>query len=125
MKFEDFQNFGLRQFETVTAAAVSTNRRVQAIMAEATDYSKSAFEKNTAHAQKLLQIRKPDEFLELQSNFAKVAYEDLMGRATKISKLCSDLGREAFSDLAKNEPPAPSSASPATATKASAATKQN
>ncbi len=59
-------------------------------MTETTDYSKKTFDKNAAHAQKLFQVKKPDEFLELQSNFAKAAYEDFVTRATKISQLYSD-----------------------------------
>ncbi len=128
IKFEDFQEFGKKQLDTVTAAAVSTGKGLQAIVTETTDYSKKTFDKNAAHAQKLFQVKKPDEFLELQSNFAKAAYEDFVAQATKISQLYSDLGKEAFSGLTKdaswpvkNGPAAPFSA----AAKAPATAKQS
>ncbi len=131
IKFEDFQDFGKKQLDTVTAAAVSTGKGLQAIVTEATDYSKKTFDKNAAHAQKLLQVKKPDEFLELQSNFAKAAYEDFLAQATKVSQLYSDLGKEAFNGLTKdafwpvkNDPAAPFSA-PAAASKAPATAKQS
>ncbi len=130
IKFEDFQGFGRKQFDTAAAAVLSTSKRLQAIATEATDYSKKTFDKNAAHAQKLLQVKKPDEFLELQSNFAKAACEDFVAQATKISQLYSELGKEAFNGLTKdtfwpikNEPAAPSSA-PTAAAKASATAKQ-
>ncbi len=130
IKFEDFQDFGRKQFDTAAAAVASASKGLQAIAAEATDYSKKTFDKNATHAQKLLQVKKPDEFLELQSNFAKAAYEDFVAQATKISQLYSELGKEAFNGLTKdtfwpvkNEPAAPSSA-PTAAAKASATAKQ-
>ncbi len=131
IKFEDFQDFGRKQFDTATAAVLSTSKGLQAIAAEATDYSKRTFDENAAHAQKLLQVKKPDEFLELQSNFAKAAYEGFVAQATKISQLYSELGKEAFNELTKNafapiknEPATPSSA-PAAAFKATATAKQS
>ncbi len=131
IKFEDFfQDFGRKQFDTATAAVLSTGKGLQAIAAEATDYSKKTFDKNAAHAQKLLQVKKPDEFLELQSTFAKAAYEDFIARATKMSQLYSELSKDAFKGLSKdaswpvkNEPAAPSSA-PVPAAKAPPAARQ-
>ncbi len=128
IKFEDFQDFGVKRFESVTAAA---GKGLQAIATEAADYSKKTFDKNAAHAQKLLHVRKPDDFLELQSNFAKAAYEDFVARATKVSQLYSDLSKEAFTGLTKdafwpvkNGPAAPASG-PAAAPIASATAKQS
>ena len=52
--FEAFQAFGKEQLEATTASASSMTKSLQAIAAEATDYSKKSIEQNTAFVEKLL-----------------------------------------------------------------------
>ena len=59
----------------------------QSIAAETTDYSKKSFEKSRVLAEKLIAVKKFDEALQLQSDFAKSAYEDFLAEATKIGEL--------------------------------------
>ena len=132
INFDDFQHFGVQRFEKVTATAASTSKGLQAIAAEAMDYSNKCLDSNRAFGEKLLQT-KPQDFVELQSQFAKAAYDEFVARVTKISKLYSELVKEAFEELSrdafkplKSAPPAP--AQPAvttTASKARITEKQN
>jgi phasin family protein len=99
MKFEDIQHFSMNRLEGVKAATATTSSGLGAITAEATDYSKKSIESSRTFTEKLLQARKPEEILELQSSFAKAAYDDFVTSATKIGQLYSDLTKEAFKAL--------------------------
>ena len=53
-------------------------------------------------------MKKVDETFQLQSEFAKAAYEDFCAQATKIGDLYSDLAKDAFKPIigASSTPPA-------------------
>ena len=95
-KFNDINQFGINQFEATTTATASTAKALQAIAAETTDYAKKSFEKNRVHFEKLIGVKKIDEAIQLQSDFARSAYEDFIAQGTKIGNLYSDLAKEAF-----------------------------
>ena len=72
-------------FEAVTAATASSTKGLQAVATEMTDYSKKSFEKSRAHFEKLVGVKNVNEAIQLQSDFARFAYEDFVAEATKIS----------------------------------------
>lgn len=94
--FESVQQLGKEQFDAVTAAAAAVTKGWQSIAAETTDYSKKSFEKSRVLAEKLIAVKKIDEAFQLQSDFAKSAYEDFVAEATKIGELYSSMAKEAF-----------------------------
>jgi phasin family protein len=94
--FESFQKFGKEQLETTAAAFTEVAKGLQAIAVEAQDYSKKAIEKNSAHVEKLLGVKKMDEAITLQSEFAKQSYEGFVAQATKIGEMYAAVAKEAF-----------------------------
>ena len=88
-------------FEAVTAATVSSTKGLQAITTEMMDYSKKSFEKSRAHFEKLIGVKNINEAIQIQSDFAKSAYEDFVAETTKIGGLYSDLAKEAFTPTKK------------------------
>ena len=68
----------------------------QAIAAEATDYSKKSLEQNTAFVEKLFGVRKFEDAVALQQDYAKSTYEGFVAQATKMGELYTGLAREAF-----------------------------
>jgi hypothetical protein len=97
--FESVQKIGKEQFEAVSAATAAVTKSWQSIASETTDYSKKSFEKSRALAEKLIGVKKLDEALELQSEFAKSAYEDFIAEATKLGELYTNLAKEAFKPI--------------------------
>ena len=97
--FDNVQKLGKEQFEAVSAAAAAVTKGWQSIAAETTDYSKKSFEKSRVLAEKLIAVKKIDEALQLQSDFAKSAYEDFMAEATKLGELYTSLAKEAFKPI--------------------------
>jgi hypothetical protein len=90
---------GKEQFEAVSAAAAAVTKGWQSIAAETTDYSKKSFEKSRVLAEKLIAVKKLDEALQLQSDFAKSAYEDFLAEATKLGELYTSMAKEAFKPI--------------------------
>ena len=96
---DSVQKLGKEQFEAVSAAAAAVTKGWQSIAAETTDYSKKSFEKSRVLAEKLIAVKKLDEALQLQSEFAKSAYEDFLAEATKLGELYTSMAKEAFKPI--------------------------
>jgi hypothetical protein len=108
MNLPDIKAFGTAPFEAFTAATASSTKGLQTIAAETTDYSKKSFEKSRVLFEKLTGVKKIDEAIQLQSDFAKSAYEDFVAHATKIGELYSSLAKEAFKPITVTSPAKPS-----------------
>jgi len=95
-KFEEFQKMGTEQFEAATSVAASLAKALQTIAAETADYSKRSLEDNSAYLEKLLAAKSLDSAMQIQSEYAKSAYESFVAQATKIGELYTSLAKEAF-----------------------------
>jgi len=107
--FDNVQQFGKEQFEAASAAATAFTKGWQGIASETQDYSKKSFEKSRAFAEKLIGVKKFDEAVALQQEYAKTSYEDFVAQATKIGEIYTELAKEAFKPFesaAKNFTPA-------------------
>ena len=93
---EDVQTFGKEQMETVTATAATFTKGMQEIAAQTSDYSKKSFEATQGLVEKLIGVKTMDKALEVQTEFAKQAYEGLVAQSTKIGEIYSSLMKEAF-----------------------------
>ena len=93
---ESMQKFGKDQMDAATAATAALTKGLQTIAAEATDYSKKSFETSSAHFEKLIATKAPDAAFQLQSDFAKTAYEGFVAQATKMNELYTNVAKEAF-----------------------------
>ena len=95
-KFEDFQKFSKQQMETVTALTSSVTKGMQDIASESTEYSKKAFAESSAVVEKLLGAKSVETAIQIQTDYAKSAYEGFVAQATKINELYVKLASEAF-----------------------------
>ncbi|MCA0401213.1 MAG: phasin family protein [Proteobacteria bacterium] len=94
--FEDIQKFGKENFDLAVKAFGAQQKGVQAIATEVADYSKKAIEAGSATFEKLAGVKTLDKALEIQSDYAKTAYEGYVAHATKVGELVSGLAKEAF-----------------------------
>ena len=74
----------------------SVQKHLTAITTAQTDFAKSSFEANKAYFEKLADVKSPDKFLELTTEYAKSARETFVTEATKISELYKTFAQEAF-----------------------------
>jgi hypothetical protein len=96
---EEIQKFGKQQFEAATAATASFSKGLQDIATETTDYSKKAIAANTSVVEKLLGAKSVETAIQIQTDFAKTAYEGFVAQATKVGELYAKLAKESFKPL--------------------------
>ncbi|WP_348533607.1 phasin family protein [Hyphomicrobium sp. CS1GBMeth3] len=99
--FQDFQKLGQNNVDTALKFFGDWNKGWQAIAAELTDYQKRAFEDGTATFEKLAGAKSLEQAFEIQSSFAKRAYEDYVQQLTKIGSMYTALAKDAYKPVEK------------------------
>jgi hypothetical protein len=99
--FQDFQKFGQSNVDTALKLFGDWNKGWQAIAAEMTDYSKRAFEEGTSTFEKLASAKSFEQAFEIQSSYAKRAYDDYMHQMTKIGSMYTSLAKDAYRPVEK------------------------
>lgn len=93
--FDDMQKLGKDNVDATMKSFGAFSQTSQAIAAEWADYSKRSFEGGTRAMEKLLGAKSFDKAMEIQTEYAKTAYEDFVAEATKLSELYANLAKEA------------------------------
>jgi phasin family protein len=91
---EDFQKFAKDNAENTQKMFGTLSKGMQTIAAEIGDYSKKSFEEGSAVLEQLAGAKSLDKVVEIQSEYAKKAYESLVAQSTKVSELYVDLAKE-------------------------------
>jgi phasin family protein len=99
IKVEDIQQYGKEHLETVVASATSVQSGLQAIATAYGDYTKKSFEETRSFVEKLSGVKSLDKALEVQTEFAKSAYETFVAESQKIAGLYTDLARQTYKPL--------------------------
>jgi hypothetical protein len=94
--FEEFQKYGKDNMDASLKSFGAVSKGVQAIAVEWADYSKKAFEQGTAATEKLFGAKSLDKAFEVQSEYAKTAYENFVAEASKLGELYADLAKETY-----------------------------
>ena len=94
--FEDMQRFNQVGIDTAMKMMGEWGKSWQAIAAEMTDYTKRSFEEGTHTFEKLLTAKSMEQALEIQSSYAKRAYDDYMHQMTKLGGMYTELAKEAY-----------------------------
>src|SRR5919198_4322838 len=93
---DDVQKLGKDNMDATLKSFGALSKSLQAITVEIADYSKKVFEQSTAATEKLLGAKSFDKAIEVQSDYAKSAYETFVAEATKLGELYADLAKEAY-----------------------------
>jgi hypothetical protein len=99
--FDDFQKLGQQNVDTAMKMFGEWSKGWQAIAAEMTDYTKRSFEESTATVEKLLAAKSFEQAVEIQTGYAKRAYDDYMHQVSKIGGLYAELAKEAYKPVEK------------------------
>lgn len=86
---KDFLDSSLKSFTSLSEGA-------QAIAAEASDYTKRVFENGSATFEKLFAVKSFDKVIEIQTDYAKQAYEGFVAEATKMGELYADIAKSTY-----------------------------
>jgi len=93
---EDFQKKSKDNYEAILRSYGEFTKGLQAIGTRATDYSKQAFEDATLTFEKLLGAKSLEQAIEIQSQYAKKAYDTWVAEATKIGEMYTAVARDAY-----------------------------
>jgi phasin family protein len=99
IKVEDIQQYGKEHMETVVASATSVQSGLQAIASAYGDYTKKSFEDTKSFVEKLSGVKSLEKAMEMQTEYAKSAYETFVAESQKIAGLYTDLAKQTFKPL--------------------------
>lgn len=99
--FDDIQKLNQSNVDAAVKVFGEWNKGWQAIAAEFTDYTKRSFEESTATFEKLLSAKSLEQAIEIQTGYAKRAYDEYMHQMSKIGGLYADLAKEAYKPVEK------------------------
>jgi phasin family protein len=99
IKVEDIQQYGKEHMETVVASATSVQNGLQAIASAYGDYTKKSFEDTKSFVEKLSGVKSLEKAMEVQTEYAKSAYDTFVGESQKIAGLYTDLAKQTFKPL--------------------------
>ena len=99
VKVEEMQQYGKEQFDAAVASANTFSSGFQAIATAYGDYTKKSFEDTKSFVEKLSGVKSMDKAIEVQTEFAKSAYETFVAESQKIGALYSDLAKQAYKPL--------------------------
>ena len=89
--------------ERIDAADASTNAfpgGFQAIATAYGDYTKKSLEDTKSFVEKLSGVKSFDKVVEIQTEFAKSAFETFVAESQKIGALYSDLAKQSYTPFA-------------------------
>lgn len=93
---EQMQKLGQQNMEAAMKSFGEFNKGFQAIAAEMAEFTKKNFEESTATFEKLVGAKTVDQAVEIQTQFAKRAYEDYVAQMQKLGEMYAELAKEAY-----------------------------
>lgn len=94
--FDEANKTGKQAMDAALKSYSDVAKSVQAIAAETAEYSKKSMQDNVAHFEALSGAKTIETALELQTGFAKAAYEGFVAEATKLTEMYTDLAKIAY-----------------------------
>jgi hypothetical protein len=93
---ENVQKMGKDNYDAMLRSYGELNKRFQEAAARWTDFSKRSFEDATRTFEQLVGAKSLEHAIEIQSQYAKKAYDNWMAEASKIGELYAAAAREAY-----------------------------
>jgi hypothetical protein len=94
--FDELQKMSKDNMDIAMKSFGAVSKGMQAIAVEVADYSKKSFEEGSAATEKLLGAKSLEKAIEIQTDYAKSAYEGFVAGATRIGELYADLTKETY-----------------------------
>lgn len=94
--FEDTTKVGKEFMDSGLKSFASLSKSMQTLASETGEYSKKSWETNSATMEKLLSAKSLDKAVEIQTDFAKQAYEGFVSQAAKMGEIYAEMARDAY-----------------------------
>ena len=95
-QFETLQKFGKSSLEANLKTLADVAEGAQAVAAQTTDYVTKSLEQSNSAFEKLAGVRSLDKAIEVQSDYAKQAYEGFVAQTTRTRELYAQLAKKVF-----------------------------
>jgi hypothetical protein len=92
----EHQQDGKEQIDTQTTLANTFPGGFQAIATAYGDYTKKSFEDTKSFVEKLSGVKSFEKAIEIQTEFAKTAYETFVTESQKIGAMYGDLAKQSY-----------------------------
>jgi hypothetical protein len=93
---DESQRISKEGFDATLRSYSELNKGFQAITAKVTDYSKKAFEDATRAFEQLVGSKSLEQAIEIQSQYAKKAYDTWVAEASKLGEIYVGMARDAY-----------------------------
>lgn len=93
---EDFQKVSKDNYDAALRSYGELTKGFQAVVASWTDFSKRSFEDATRTFEQLVGVKSLEQAVQIQSNYAKTAYDNWVAEASKIGELYAATARDAY-----------------------------
>ena len=92
----DIPSFGKENVDVALKSADAMTKGIQAMAAEAMDYSKRSMDAGGAAMEKLMAVQSLDKAIEVQSDLVRAAYEDYVGQVSRIGEIVTGMAQGAY-----------------------------
>jgi phasin family protein len=96
---EEVQRAGKDGFDAAVSSLGEANKGFQAIAAEIASYSKKSFDDGTRAFEQLIGAKSFEQAFEIQSQYAKKAFDAYVAQTTKLGQMYVDLARGAYNPV--------------------------
>jgi phasin family protein len=97
----DFQKMHKDNYDAVVRSYGELNKGFQVIAKRWTDFSKQSFEDATRTFEKLVGAKSLEQAFEIQSDYAKKAYDNWMAEMSKIGEIYKSAATDAYKPVEK------------------------
>lgn len=94
--FEDVSKAGKEYMDASLKSFAALSKSAQAIASETSDYAKKSFEAGSASLEKLFASKSIEKAFEVQSEYARSAYEGMVAQLTRLGELYADMAKDAY-----------------------------
>ena len=94
--FEDAGKYGKEFMDNGLKSFASLSKGMQAIAVETTEYAKKSFENGSAALEKLVAAKSLEKAVEVQTEYAKQAYEAFVAESTKLGELYAEMFKDTY-----------------------------
>jgi phasin family protein len=97
--YDQFFTYGKQTVEAYVKAANAAGKGVETIQNELYNFSKQAIEEQMAAAKAIMSTKSVHEAFELQTDFAKSAFDTYFGEMTKLGEIFASTTKDAIEPL--------------------------
>jgi hypothetical protein len=94
--FEDTTKAGKEFMDSNLKSFASLSKSLQSLASEAGEYSKKSWESGSATLEKMFSAKSLEKAVEIQTDYAKQAYEGFVAQATKMSEIYAEMAKDAY-----------------------------